>query len=147
MRLSPVVRGALAAWPALALLALAAACSSDAVEAPEPTATVFIPEGLPAAWPFIYSGDILVGGAAVPDGYRLVGRIDDWESDSVEIEEGVYWALTVGSIHEQYFDRPITFHLIGPDGNEVVAEETDLFIQRARPSEFRNYRLVFPKLP
>ncbi len=146
MKGTPVSRTAIGVLFVLCLLALAAACSSDAVETPEPTATAFIPEGLPA-WPFIYSGDAFVGDAPVPDGYRLIGRIDDFESDPVEVEDGLYWAMTVGSIDERHFDRPITFHLIGPDGTEVAAEETDLFVRRARPTEFRNYRLVFPKLP
>ena len=112
-----------------------------------PTATVFIPPGLPPAWPFIFSGDITAGGAPVPAGYTLVGRIDDYESGPVETLEGRYLALTVGPLQEKWFDRPVTFYLIGPDGSEVKAEQTETFVVRPHPTSFMPYALVFPQLP
>ena len=108
---------------------------------------MFVPPGLPPAWPFIFSGDITAGGAPVPAGYTLVGRIDDYETRPVETLEGRYLALTVGPIQEKWFDRPITFYLIGPDGSEVKAEQTETFVVRPTPTGFMPYALVFPKLP
>ena len=112
-----------------------------------PTATVFVPPGLPPAWPFIFSGDITAGGAPVPAGYTLVSRIDDYESKPVVTLEGRYLALLAAPLQEKWFDRPITFHLIGPDGSEVKAEQTETFVVRPHPTSFMPYALVFPQLP
>ena len=128
------------------VFALTVSCSLEKV-AIDPTATIVIPNGWPAAWPFIYSGKILADGVPVPEGYTVVGRIDDFESDPIVIKESKYWALTVGSVHSRHFDRPITFHLISPDGKEVAAEQSEQFVQYPRPTEFRNFLLVFSKLP
>lgn len=105
--------------------------------------------GMPPAWPFVFSGAAEAGGQPVPPGYQVVGRIDDYESDPVDIKEsgGRFLALTVGPLKERWFGRPITFHLIGPDGSEVQAEQSLEFIQRQRPTVFSSYQVKFPSLP
>ena len=130
----------------LMVFVLTASCSIEKV-AVNPTATIIVPSGWPAAWPFIYSGHIIADGVPVPEGYTLVGRIDDFESHPIVVKESKYWALTIGSVHKRHFDRPITFHLISPGGKEVEAEQSERFVQHHRPTEFRNFSLVFSKLP
>ncbi len=124
------------------LTALLVACSGGDDNGATPT-----PPLVPPAWPFVFGGPAFAGGEPVPTGYTLVGRIDDYDSAAVETLEGRYLALTVGPLQEKWFGRPITFHLIGPTGSEVRAEQTEIFAKRPQPTATNTFRLDFPRLP
>ncbi len=131
--------------------------SADSTPVPVPitvvataVATVSVKPTLPAlppAWPYIFNGDITVGGAPVPAGYTLVGRIDEYETQPIITLPGRYLALTVGPLDTVFFERPITFHLVSPAGGEVRADETDYFVGRDQPTLLDGFNLSFPSLP
>jgi len=125
-------------------MALLIACSSDDKPAETATAT---PPALPPSWPQVYSGPAIAGDVPVPEGFTILARIDDYESPSVETLPGRYLALTVAPFEKKWWDKDISFHLIGTGGTEVEATETARYEQRFQPSSDLGFALTFPRLP
>jgi hypothetical protein len=125
-------------------MTLLVACSSD--NEPAETATV-TPPALPPSWPQVYSGPAIAGDIPVPEGFTILARVDDYESTSVETLPGRYLALTVAPFEKKWWDKEITFYLVGADGTEVQAAESATYKQRFQPTSDLAFALTFPRLP
>jgi len=123
-------------------MSLLVACSSD----DEPAATS-TPPALPPSWPQVYSGPAIADGIPVPEGFTVLARIDDYESPSVETLPGRYLALTIAPFEEKWWDKDISFYLVGADGTEVEAAEYAHYEQRFTPTSDLQFVLTFPRLP
>lgn len=133
------VRNAVVLAVAMLLASAVLACgSAEPTPTPMPTAPA-----LPPAWPFVFNGNLTVGGALAPDGYKVTGRIGTYRSASVTTSGGRYLALPVGPLDSKFFHQPIVFELAGPDGRTVDAEQTLVFRPLPQPSVYE-LDLVFP---
>ncbi len=125
-------------------MTLLTACSSDG----DPTTTITpTPPALPPTWPQVYSGPAIADGVPVPEGFTILARIDDYESPSVQTLPGRYLALTVAPFEEKWWDKEIRFYILGSDGTEVEAAESDRYEQRFQPTSDLQFVLTFPRLP
>ncbi len=154
-KINPLVLALLAA-AVYATVQLSCSSADSTPVPPSPTAVAVVTPtaasvptlpAIPPAWPYVFNGDITVGGAPVPAGYTVVGRIDDYQTQPVTTLPGRYLALTVGPLDTKFFERPITFHLLSPAGGEVRADETDYFVGRGQPTVLNGFKLSFPNLP
>ena len=96
----------------------------------------------PPPLPYIYSGTATAGGAPVPDGFTILARVGSYQSQPVEVKNGRYTALTVGTPNSSFSGETVTFHLDG-----VQAWATDIFLALALPTVKSNFDLIFPQLP
>ena len=109
-----------------------------ATASPTPLST---PSAPPIA-PVVYSGAVIVGGQPAPDGLLVVGRILDYESQSVLTTGGAYSLLTVAPPDGSYLFEPVTFHILA---YEIKAgEEVAAFL--GGPAFADNLTLTFPAL-
>ena len=97
--------------------------------------------GLPAL-PAIYSGTAIAGGSRVPSGYKIVARIDGYESQPVEVKDGALRGLVIGPPSADFSGKTVTFYL-----GDVVAEETEVFQALSVPQLKDGWVLTFPRLP
>ena len=95
----------------------------------------------PPPLPMLYSGTASAGGSSVPDGFEVVARVRDYQSEPIVVANGRYTALTVGPPDATYAGETITFHMDG-----VQADQTDTFIAAFLPT-IRTTNLTFPGLP
>jgi len=93
--------------------------------------------------PIIYIGDVTVGGEPAPDGSIIVGKVEDYTSNPMEVKNGRVAGLTVGPPNVGYFGKTITFELNGL----VQAEETDVFLTYGLPVTKRDFTFTFPNIP
>ena len=98
-------------------------------------------QGAPPPGPVIFFGNVTVGGLPAPDGLRIVGRIDTYESKPRSTSGGKYDLLAVGPSNNSFLFRPVIFVLV--DYN-LQAGETTLFL--GGPNE-QVQNLTFPALP
>ena len=119
----------------VAAAAVVAAVVSDLARAQERSLPVI---------PTVYSGSASVNGQPVPDGLMMIAKVDDYESEPVEVENGRYQVLVVGPEDQTYIGKPVTFHLDG-----VEANQKDPFSPgKSGPGNTRLIlNLTFPKLP
>ena len=124
---------AMAAVLLLAGAALALEPRTAAAQAPPPAPTV-------------YSGTATVGGAPVPDGYRIVARVvanvGTYQSDPVTVRRGRYGSLEVSPPGVAFSGRPVTFHL-----GDVQAMETGTYRSTGRPEIKTGFNLTFSSVP
>ena len=129
MKLKGWLVGILAAATAIAAAEVLQTREADAQALPPP--------------PYIYIGSATVAGEPVPDGFTITARIDDYESDAVEVRDGRYTALTVGPPDRAtYNNMRVTFHLEG-----IQASETDTYRAAGQPIVRRGFDLTFSALP
>ena len=70
------------------------------------------------ALPMQFSGSAsLEDGSSVPDGYKVVAKVLDFQVYPSTVKNGQYWALTVGPSGDSYMGATINFYLcyIGSD--------------------------------
>ena len=105
------------------------------------------------ALPMQFSGSAsLDDGSPVPDGYKVVAKVSDFQVYPSTVKNGKYWALTVGPSGDSYIGATINFYLcyIGSDctnvGN-VLANETILYAASPGLTVKNDFDLTFPSLP
>ena len=105
------------------------------------------------ALPMQFSGSAsLNDGSPVPDGYKVVAKVSDFQVYPSTVKNGKYWALTVGPPGDSYIGATINFYLcyIGSDctnvGN-VLANETILYAASPGLTVKNDFDLTFPSLP
>ena len=79
-------------------------------------------------FPVLYGGRALLNGEPLPEGTRLVARVRDYETWTFVERDGTYRNLLVGPPSRDYFNAPVTFHLLG-----LRAEEQDVFQPAGAP--------------
>ena len=82
-------------------------------------------------FPTLYGGHVWINDKPAPPGTVLVIRVGDYETRTVVEEDGFYRNLLVQPQSSDYYDLPITFHVLG-----ASAQEGDVFIQAGAP-EFK----------
>ena len=95
----------------------------------------------PPPLPMLFSGTVNAAGSPVPDGFQIVARVRDYESEPVVVANGRYTALTVGPPDSGYAGEIVTFHLDGVQGSQTVT-----FIAQGLPM-IRTVNLSFLGLP
>jgi hypothetical protein len=95
------------------------------------------------ALPTSYNGGLTVDGVPVPDGLKLLARVDGYESSPVITSGGRYERLVVQP-DQSDIGKTVTFHLDG-----VQANEMDVFSPgKSGPNYTRLiFDLTFPSLP
>ena len=113
-------------------------------QAPPPVPSLPSVPGLsgPPALPAVYSGTAIAGGNPVPSGYKIVARIDGYESQPVEVKDGAFRGLLIGPPSADFAGKTVTFYL-----GDVAAEETEVFQALSVPQLTDGFVLTFPKLP
>ena len=99
----------------------------------------------PPQIPSVYSGSATVNGDTVPNGLSITGRIGDYVSEPIVVQDGQYEFLVVAPPGSSFIGGTITFHL-----NGVQAEETDVYFVTDRASvllDRLDFDLTFPALP
>ena len=105
------------------------------------------------ALPMQFSGSAsLDDGTSVPDGYKVVAKVLDFQVYPSTVRNGQYWALTVGPSGDSYVGATINFYLcyIGSDCTEsgnVLANESTLFLASSGLTVKNDFNLTFPSLP
>ena len=94
--------------------------------------------------PTTYNGSLMVDGQPVPDGLRVVARIEDYETTSVFSKDGRYQGLVVQPPMQRYVGKTVTFHV-----EDVEANESEPFEQGKSGPGFTRYEypLTFPTVP
>ena len=102
----------------------------------------FAQGGLPPGG-ITYYGNATIDGEPVPDGYTIVGRVGDYESKPVIVEQGRYVALSVEA-EASLAGQTVTFFL-----GDIQANETDIYDARpgAVPHIETGFNLTFSGLP
>jgi len=76
----------------------------------------------PPPAPTIYRGAVTVSGQPVPDGFPIVARVKDYQSQLVRVSNGRYSLLIVAPPDQSYVDKLLTFHM-----DDVQADQTDKY--------------------
>ena len=100
-------------------------------------------------FPSLYAGSVTVAGQPGPEGYKVFGRVEDYESTAATISGGGYSGLTVVPAQSKYVGKTITFWLDGPTPGltiPVQAAQTDLF-SGTLGTGVKTLNLTFPALP
>ena len=71
-------------------------------------------------WPWTYNGSATAAGAAVPDGYFITARIDDYRSPPALVKNGRY-TLTMAPA-SRYVNKTVVFYI-----GRTQAAETDRY--------------------
>ena len=108
-------------------------------QVPTPVNTPIPRSALPPPLPALYLGTITAAGQPVPDGMILVGRIGNYETPPVIIEDGRYDVLKVTPPDGSFIGKALTFHL-----GDVEADQRSVF-QPGQAHHFFN--LTFATLP
>ena len=85
----------------------------------------------PPPFPVLYGGHVLIDGEPASPGTVVTARVGDYEvSTVVEVgEEGLYRNLLVQPPSSDYYDMPVTFHVLG-----ATALEQDVFKRSGAPA-------------
>ena len=94
--------------------------------------------------PTTYNGNVTFNGQPLPDGLRVLARIDDYQTTSVITKNGRYQGLVVQPPKQRYVGQDVTFHVEG-----TQAYETEPFVPGRSGPSFSRYEfdLSFPTLP
>lgn len=98
-------------------------------------------QGGPPPGGIIYYGNATVDGEPVPDGQAIVGRVGDYESKPVIVEQGRYAALSVAA-EASLNGQTVEFFLGG-----AQADETDIYQPHGIPVIKTGFDLTFSGLP
>jgi len=105
------------------------------------------------ALPMQFSGSAsLEDGSFVPDGYKVVAKVSNFQVYPTTVKDGKYWALTVGPPDDSYYGATIYFYLcyVGSDCTEegnVLATESTPYIATSGLTVINNFNLTFSSLP
>ena len=105
------------------------------------------------ALPMQFSGSAsLEDGSPVPDGYKVVAKVLDFQVYPSTVNNGKYWALTVGPSGDSYIGATINFYLcyLGSDCTEqgnILANESIPYSASAGLTVKNDFNLTFPSLP
>jgi len=105
------------------------------------------------ALPMQFSGSAsLEDGSPVPDGYKVVAKVLDFQVYPSTVNNGKYWALTVGPSGDSYVGATINFYLcyLGSDCTEqgnILANESTPYLASSGFTVKNDFNLTFPSLP
>ena len=105
------------------------------------------------ALPMQFSGSAsLEDGSPVPDGYKVVAKVLDFQVYPSNVNNGKYWALTVGPSGDSYVGATINFYLcyLGSDCTEqgnILANESIPYLASTGLTVKNDFNLTFPSLP
>ena len=105
------------------------------------------------ALPMQFSGSAsLEDGSPVPDGYKVVAKVLDFQVYPSTVNNGKYWALTVGPSGDSYVGATINFYLcyLGSDCTEqgnILANESIPYLASSGLTVKNDFNLTFPSLP
>tara|TARA_S200000501_G_C20790720_1_gene729394 strand:- start:386 stop:1420 length:1035 start_codon:yes stop_codon:yes gene_type:complete len=98
----------------------------DTLPTPTPTPVPPTPTPIPTVNPSFYSGQIIIGSSAVPDGVQVFAKIDDYVSEIVKTSEGKF-TLTV---------NPRTINYVGQDVYLIIQGNQSMNSIQFLPDEF-----------
>ncbi len=89
--------------------------------------------------PSFFIGTVTIEDGSAADGLFITGRIDDYESEPVIIENGRYDLLFVAPPDDSFRNKTITFHINGIQANETISFNPG--------SANLSFELTFPSVP
>ena len=92
-------------------------------------------------FPFLYGGQALVGDEPIPEGTILFAKVGGYQTWTAVEKDGNYRNLLVAPPNAQYYNMPVTFHVM-----DTVAAEHDVFSSGSAPVfKSQSFDLHFPQ--
>ena len=104
----------------------------------------------PPPLPSVVSGAVTVsGGVAVPDGTKLVARINEYETPAITVRDGRFENLVIAPLDPALVGRTASFHLVLKDSDgELIDSVTAVQGIIYQPGLITNdFNLTFSRLP
>ena len=114
----------------------------DTIPTPTPTPVPPTPTPVPTVNPSFYSGQIIIGSSAIPDGIEVFAKINNYISELVKTSDGKY-TLTVNPKTENYVGQDLILVIQGNESLTSIPFSPDEFINDAN-FFFDNFDLVLP---
>ena len=114
----------------------------DTIPTPTPTPVPPTPTPIPTVNPSFYSGQIIVGSSAVPDGIEVFAKINDYISEIVKTSDGKF-TISVNPKTINYVGQNIYLIIQGNESLTSIPFSPDEFISDAN-FLFENFEIELP---
>ena len=114
----------------------------DTIPTPTPTPIPPTPTPIPTVNPSFYSGQIIIGSSAIPDGIEVFAKINDYISEIVKTSDGKY-TIQVNPKTLNYVGQKIFLVIQGNESLTSIPFSPDEFISDAN-FLFNDFELIDP---